>query len=325
MARLECVAALRVLATRCAGIREGERALVVTDSGADLAIVEAMATTLAALGAQVAVITSLPADLPGDEPAASVGAAMLEADVIFELTSVFIGSCPARRRACEQGARYLTVPGLSWTTLRPGGPFAADFTAAGEKARSLAERFDAATEFQLTSASGTDLRGSFEGRRGRPLWGVADAPGGYAAPPDIEVGASPVEGTTTGRVVVDGSLLFLGPDQLPSPVELRFEAGRLVEATGSEAWRLTDALERSGDERMDTLAEVSIGLNPCSRPGGSALELEGIVGGAHVAVGNNVAYGGSNDARSHIDCVLLSASLSLDGVPLAPGAATSPS
>ena len=69
---------------------------------------------------------------------------------------------------------------------------------------------------------------------------------------------------------------------------------------------------------MWEIAEVSIGLNPRSRPGGSALELEGIVGGAHVAVGNNVPYGGGNDARSHIDCVLLAGELALDGVPVDP-------
>ncbi|MCC6224476.1 MAG: hypothetical protein IT201_13425 [Thermoleophilia bacterium] len=316
--RLDCLDALRVLATTCAGVRAGERALIVTDFAADGGLAAALAATLRTLGAGVVAVSFAPADLPGDEPPAAVGAAMLEADVVFELTSVFVGSCRARRDACARGARYLTVPGLSWRTLRPGGPFAADFPALGERARRLAERFDAATEFHLTSAAGTDLRGSFEGRRGRPLWGVADTAGAYAAPPDVEVGASPLEGTAEGRVVVDGSLLFLGPDQLASPVELRFAAGRLMGIAGPEAWRLEDAIERAGDERMTSLAEVSVGLNPRSRPGGSALELEGIVGGAHVALGNNVAYGGSVDARSHIDCVLLDAVLALDGVPLDP-------
>lgn len=312
------VNALRALAMTCAGVKAGERCLIVTDTAADQGIVEAAASVLAELGVEVSLVSSAPADLPGDEPPDEVGAAMLEADLVFELTSVFIGSCPARRAACEAGARYLTVPGLSWTTLRPDGPFAADFHVLGEHARRLAERFDAAGEFRLTSSAGTDLRGSFESRRGRPLWGIADTPGGYAAPPDIEVGASPLEGTAEGRVVVDGSILFLGPDQLPAPVELRFEAGRLVDLAGPEAWRLADALERSGDERMTNVAEVSIGLNPYSRPGGSALELEGILGGAHVALGNNVAYGGEVAARSHIDCVLLEASLCLDGEPLDP-------
>ncbi|MFN2629054.1 MAG: aminopeptidase [Gaiellaceae bacterium] len=318
--RVECLDALRTLATTCAGVQSGERSLIVTDTAADPEVVEAMASVLRTVGAEVALASSAPADLPGGDPPAAVGAAMLQADVIFELTSVFIGSCQARRDACAAGSRYLTVPGLSWTTLRPGGPFAVDFDALGERARRLGERFDTASAFRLTSATGTDLEGSFEGRKGRPLWGVARERGGYAAPPDVEVGASPVEGTVEGRVVVDGSLLFLGPDQLARPVELRFERGRLVAAEGSEAWRLLDALERSGDDRMWELAEVSIGLNPRSRPGGSPLELEGIVGGAHVAVGNNVAYGGSNDARSHIDCVLLAADLALDGSALDPSA-----
>ncbi|CAN5247801.1 aminopeptidase [soil metagenome] len=316
--RPECLPALRTLATTCGGIKPGDRCLIVTDAGADQAIVQASEAVLTTLGGHVVVVRSDPAELPGDDPPPSVGAAMLEADLILELTSVFIGSGAARRTACERGARYLTVPGLSWTTLRPDGPFSADFHALGEHAKRLAERFDAAGEFRLTSDTGTDLAGSFEGRRGRPLWGVADKPGGYASPPDIEVGASPVEGTAEGVVVVDGSLLFLGPDQLAAPVRLRFAAGHLVAVDGPDAWRLTDALERSGDERMSLLAEVSIGLNPFSRPGGSALELEGSVGGAHVAVGNNVPDGGSNDARSHIDCVLLRATLALDGEPLSP-------
>lgn len=312
----EAVEALRRLATVCAGVREGELCLIITDTAADGDIVDAMAATLRALGAIVVLGCGEPADLPGDEPAAPLSAAMAHADVIFELTSVFAGSSQARRDACARGARYLTVPGLNWTTLRPAGPFAADFDALGRTARQLAKKIDAASEFHLTSELGTDLRGSFGGRVGRPLWGVANQPGGYAAPPDVEVGAAPAEGTASGTVVVDGSVLFLGPDQLSVPIELQFQDGQLIDATGPEAWRLMDAIERSADPRMRTLAEVSIGLNPLSRPGGSALELEGIVGGAHVAVGNNVPYGGAVDARSHIDCVLLRGTLTLDGEAL---------
>jgi leucyl aminopeptidase (aminopeptidase T) len=316
--RLECLSALRVLASTCAGVRAGERGLIVTDTAAERDVVAALAGVLEALSVEVVLVTSHPAELPGDEPPPAVSAAMLRADVVFELTSVFIGSCQARRDACAAGGRYLTVPGLTWRTLRPGGPFSVDFRAMEALAGELGARISEAEEFRLTSPAGTDLRGSLAGRAGRPLWGVADEPGGYAAPPDVEVGAGPAEGSAEGRVVVDGSLLFLGPDQLDSAVELTFAAGRLVEVSGREGWRLRDALERADDERMTNLAEVSIGLNPRSRPGGAPLELEGIRGGAHVALGNNVAYGGKVDARSHIDCVLLEATLTLDGRPLAP-------
>jgi 2,5-dihydroxypyridine 5,6-dioxygenase len=316
--RFEAAGALRRLAAVCGAVKEGERCLLVTDTAADHDVVEALAWVLAGMGAAVVKVCGDPVALPGDEPPGAVAAAMGEADVIFELTSVFAGSSQARRDACERGARYLTVPGLGWSTLRPGGPLYADFEALGEHARRLAERFDAASEFHLTSALGTDLRGSFADRAGRPLWGLADAAGGYAAPPDVEVGAAPVEGSAEGKVVIDGSILFLGPDQLPTPVELVFAGGELADASGPDAWRLLDAVEGSGDPQMRNLAEVSIGLNPLARPGGSALELEGIVGGAHVAVGNNVPYGGGVAARAHIDNVMLAATLSLDGVPLDP-------
>jgi 2,5-dihydroxypyridine 5,6-dioxygenase len=317
-ARLDAAGALHRLATVCGAVVAGERCLLVTDHAADHEIVGALGWVLAGLGAEVVTVCGDPVALPGDEPPPAVAAAMAGADVVFELTSNFAGSSRARVEACERGARYLTIPGLTWGTLRPAGPFEADFAALGEHARALGAKIEAAGEFHLASPLGTDLRGSFEDRRGRPLWGLADRPGGYAAPPDVEVGAAPVEGSAEGTVVIDGSVLFLGPDQLAEPIELTFAEGRLVAANGREAWRLLDAIEAAGDERMANLAEVSIGLNPRSRPGGSALELEGIVGGAHVALGNNVPYGGEVDARAHIDCVLLKATLSLDGVILDP-------
>lgn len=318
--RLDGVDGLRRLATTCAGVRADERCLLITDSRADQGVVEAMSVVLRTLGAEVATISSEPVELPGDEPAAAVQGAMArpEVDVIFEMTSIFAGSSQARRDACERGARYITVPGLSWRTLRPGGPFSADFAKLGEHAKRLGQRFDDASEFHLVSAAGTDLRGSFEGRAGRPLWGIVDEPGAYGAPPDIEVGAAPVEGTAEGTVVIDGSLLFLSADQLGAPVTLRFKDGELDDASGPDAFRLLDAIELANDERMTNLAELSIGLNPFSRPGGSALELEGIVGGSHVALGNNIPYGGSVAARSHIDCAMLAAELRLDGNPVDP-------
>ncbi len=319
-ARVDGTEGLRRLATACAGVRPGEQCLLITDTRADQSVVEALAVVLGSLGAAVVTVASEPVQLPGDEPSPAVRAAMAapEVEVIFELTSIFAGSSQARRDACARGARYVTVPGLSWRSLRAGGPFAADFPRLGEHAKRLAERFDDASEFHLVSELGTDLRGSFEGRAGRPLWGVVDEPGAYGAPPDVEVGSAPVEGSAEGTVVIDGSLLFLSGDQLPAPVTLRFREGGLVDAAGPDAFRLLDAIELSGDPRMRNLAEVSIGLNPLSRPGGCALELEGIVGGAHVALGNNVPYGGTVDARSHIDCVMLAAELRLDGVALDP-------
>src|SRR5262249_59412231 len=84
-----------------------------------------------------------------------------------------------------------------------------------------------AREFRLTSRGGTDLRGSADGRPGRVLHGMAREPGSYMAPPDIESGTAPVEGTASGTVVIDGDLLFMGKGPLPEPVVLHVDRGRM--------------------------------------------------------------------------------------------------
>ena len=68
---LECLGSLRVLATTCAGVAAGERALIVTDTAADAEIAAAMAGVLGALGASVVTVEYRPAELPGDEPPAA--------------------------------------------------------------------------------------------------------------------------------------------------------------------------------------------------------------------------------------------------------------
>ncbi len=286
---------------------------------------------LRALGLDVVVVSSAPADLPGDDPPAPVGAAMLEADVIFELTSVFIGSCPARREACERGARYLTVPGLDVDDAAPAravrGRLPCD-RRAGQAARGAPRRRGGVPPDEpRRHGSPRQLRGPARatalGDRGRSR----------AAMPPRRTSRS---ARARSRARPRGASSSTARSSSWGPTSCRALSSCASQAAASSiwpapnAWRLADALERSGDERMWNLAEVSIGLNPCSRPGGSALELEGIVGGAHVAVGNNVAYGGSVDARSHIDCVLLRATLvarrgaARSGRPLTPGCRPTP-
>ena len=320
--RLECLDALRVLATTCAGVTAGRALPDRHRHGRRPGHRRGDGGTLGALGRDV-VDRRVGPRRPSGRRSAGAGGRRDARGRRRSSSSPRSSSARARPggRPARQGARYLTVPGL---TLDDAATAAArsrpTSTRVGDRARRLAERLDAATEFRLTQRRRhRPAAAASTAAAGRPLWGIADRPGGYAAPPGHRGRREPGRGDRRGR----GRRRRLAP--LPRPGSARrarsssaSRPGRLVDVAGAEAWRLTDALERSGDERMTNLAEVSIGLNPCSRPGGSALELEGIVGGAHVALGNNVAYGGSVDARSHIDCVLLGATLALDGEPLDP-------
>jgi leucyl aminopeptidase (aminopeptidase T) len=238
---------------------------------------------------------------------------MLEAGAIIELTSLFIGSSLARRSATERGVRYLAMPGVRVETFRRGGPLDVDFERLRADAERVGRAWGSAREFRLTTRGGTDLRGSVENRPGRVLHGMAREPGAYMAPPDIESGTAPVEGTASGTVVIDGDLLFMGPGPLADAVALHIEDGRMVGIEGPERARLTSMLERCADERMTNLAEVSVAFNPAGTICSVPMETESARGSAHIALGNSIAYGGEVNAVAHLDCVMRDATLELDG------------
>jgi leucyl aminopeptidase (aminopeptidase T) len=198
-------------------------------------------------------------------------------------------------------------------TFRPGGPLDVDFERLRADAERVGRAWGSAREFRLTSRGGTDLRGSVEDRPGRVLHGMAREPGAYMAPPDIESGTAPVEGTASGTVVIDGDLLFMGPGPLAGAVALHIEDGRMVGIEGPERDRLTSMLERCADERMTNLAEVSVAFNPAGTICSVPMETESARGTAHIALGNSIAYGGEVNAVAHLDCVMRDATLELDG------------
>jgi leucyl aminopeptidase (aminopeptidase T) len=212
--------------------------------------------------------------------------------------------------------RYLAMPGVRMETFRDDGPLAVDFDQIRADAEQVGAAWASGDAYRLTTPGGTDLRGSVSGRLGRVLHGLAREPGEYMAPPDIEAGTAPVEGSSSGVVVVDADLLFMGEGPLPSPVVLHLRDGELVGLEGDEAGRLREMLDRCADPRMANLAEVSVAFNPSGQVCGVAMETESSRGTAHVALGNSIAYGGTVDAIAHLDCVMRDATLELDDEPV---------
>jgi leucyl aminopeptidase (aminopeptidase T) len=304
------------LLDQCLGVRPGEQVVLLTDEGTDQRVV---ARLLASIGARdgIGVVARMPVPgLPGSEPPHVVAAMMREAAAVIELTSLFIGSSLARRSATERGVRYLAMPAVVLETFREGGPLDVDFERLRADAEQVGRAWGAASEFRLTTPAGTDLRGSVDGRPGRVLHGMAREPGAYMAPPDIESGTAPVEGTASGVVVIDGDLLFMGRGPLREAVLLQVEGGQVVGIEGAERGRLTRMLDRCADERMTNLAEVSLAFNPAGTICGVPMETESARGTAHIALGNSIAYGGTVDAIAHLDCVMRDATLELDGRPV---------
>ena len=298
---------------QCLGIRPGEQVVLLTDGGTDAEVVTRLLEAVAARDG-IPLVAQMPAPhLPGAEPPGAVAAMMAEAAAIIELTSLFIGSSRARRDATDRGARYLAMPGVRLDTFRAGGPLDVDFEQLRADAEHVGSAWGTAQEFRLTTPGGTDLRGSVADRPGRVLHGIATQPGAYMAPPDIESGTAPVEGTASGTVVVDGDLLFMGQGPLAEPVILHIVDGQVRGIEGPERARLTSMLERCADDRMTNLAEVAVAFNPAGSICSVPMETESARGTAHVALGNSIAYGGVVNAVAHLDCVMRDATLELDG------------
>jgi leucyl aminopeptidase (aminopeptidase T) len=298
---------------QCLGVRPDEQVVLLTDGGTDQEVVTRLLEAVATRDG-IPLVAQMPAPyLPGAEPPAAVAAMMAAAGAIIELTSLFIGSSQARRDATDRGARYLAMPGVRLDTFRSGGPLDVDFEQLRSDAERVGNAWGAAQKFRLTTRGGTDLRGSVADRPGRVLHGIATQPGAYMAPPDIESGTAPVEGTASGTVVVDGDLLFMGPGPLPEPVVLHVVDGEIRGIEGAERARLTMMLERCADDRMANLAEVSVAFNPAGSICSVPMETESARGSAHIALGNSIAYGGVVSAVAHLDCVMRDATLELDG------------
>jgi leucyl aminopeptidase (aminopeptidase T) len=298
---------------QCLAVTAGEEVVLLTDEGTDPDVVTRLRASLAQREATPLEARMPRPALPGAEPPAAVAAMMRHAAAIIELTSLFIGSSAARRAATDRGARYLAMPGVRLDTFRSAGPLDVDFERLRIDAEKVGGAWDRATTFRLTSRGGTDLRGSVDGRPGRVLHGMAREPGAYMAPPDVEAGTAPVEGTATGVVVIDADLLFMGDGPLGEPVVLHVERGELTGVEGPARGRLMSMLERCRDDRMTNIAEVSVAFNPAGTVCSVPMETESSRGSAHIALGNSIAYGGRVNAVAHLDCVMRDAVLELDG------------
>ncbi|MDF1524571.1 MAG: aminopeptidase, partial [Trueperaceae bacterium] len=174
----------------------------------------------------------------------------------------------------------------------------------------LIERLAAADEVRLLGA-GTDLRLSVKGR----TWVNSD---GRRNMPSGEVFTGPLEDSAEGTVTFDLPSAVGG--SVVRGVRLRFERGRVVEASADEGEDLLHAqLDTDAGARL--LGELGIGTNfRIERPILNTLYDEKIGGTVHLALGRSYPEtGGVNQSAIHWDLITdlrVGGELLLDGEPL---------
>ena len=305
MNRIEKIQRLLVSAMN---LRREESFLVVTDP--DLREVGELLLEAGRAAGGAAHLLVIPGDrAPGSEPDPLTAAAMKAARAVVCPTRASLTHTRARREACAAGARVATMPGIDLEILLRAAQ--ADAEAVAARTRNLAERLRGKKQVRLTNPLGTDLTLSMEGRRVIASEGLIREPGAGGNLPSGEVYFAPVEGTTQGTLVVDGS--FAGLGKLSRPVRLTFREGIAREIEGGEEARRLEALLEPHGGKARNAAELGIGANDAARISGNVLEDEKVLGTVHVALGNNLSMGGSVDVPLHLDGVLTRPTLEIDG------------
>ncbi|TCJ15593.1 aminopeptidase [Rubrobacter taiwanensis] len=158
----------------------------------------------------------------------------------------------------------------------------------------LVRRLERADEIRIT-APGTDLTLSVKGRKFVNSAGRHNMPCG-------EVFTGPVEDSANGHIFYNIPSAVQGREV--SGVRLRFENGRVVEASAEKGQEYLEAM-LDADEGARYLGELGIGTNyGIRRPTRNILFDEKIGGTVHLAVGQSYEVtGGKNSSSVHWDMI----------------------
>lgn len=169
--------------------------------------------------------------------------------------------------------------------------------------------FQDGSEVHVTSALGTDFTASINGMPSHRS-DFAHVAGKMSPINWGEVYQGPVVGSMNGVAVVDGPILGYGWPG--SPVTVEFADGLAVRMDGPDdivtpLWELVTATENG-----QNVAELALGINPRAN-GRSANVYKKGLGRMHFALGNGLVYNQDVDSEIHIDFIMPTPTVSVDG------------
>ncbi|WP_374575337.1 hypothetical protein [Phenylobacterium sp.] len=283
-----------------AGLKSGERVLLIYDSHTPQHVIDAFLGTAAQAGAEVYALKTPMAPHPAVQPgfvwSQLVISAAEEADLIIDMA---IGYAEFLVKLAKKGARII-VPGDA-----TGAPHIEDSLirclmledprAVRREAKAIGKIMDAGKVMRVTSAAGTDFTLNIDGldadvgdgfmydENGELLTSYQITPGGM---PGFIVPA----GSGDGVLALDGIMLYENVHHIPrDPVFFTMEKGRIREITGDRyvATRLRQWLKSLNDENAyNGPVHINLGLSRMARLT-EHLEWERVRGAVVCGFGDN--------------------------------------
>lgn len=300
--------ASRIAIRDCMGAKPGEKILVITDEWAR-EIGLSLYHQAQHLGLEALLVEMKSRQFNGEEPPTEVAELMKKFDVVLCPTRRSLTHTEARRNASAQGVRIATLPGITREVMIRG--LNADYFKISQLCLQLKAILEKGHSIRLTSPSGTELSMDITGRTAYASKGLFHAKGESGNLPTGETFLAPLEGTTQGILVVDGSMAGVGCVQ-NDKIWIEIKDGYAVRIQGGpSARKLKRLLDQHGIEARN-VAEFGIGTNDKAKISGILLEDEKVMGTVHVALGDNKSMGGKVQVSSHLDGVIRRPSFWLD-------------
>lgn len=241
-------------------------------------------------------------DYDGEEPPSAVAHLMKESDIVLIPTTRSLTHTQARITATKAGARIASMPKITLEMIGEGG-LTADYQQVAALTRRWMDLLKKTKEVRIHTQKGTEVSFSVEFRTPGGDLGLFDQPGSWGNLPAGEAYIAPVEGTTNGLVVVDGSFSVVG--KLAEPIRITIQGGKAVRIEGGkQAEQLSTYLKDLEDPIAYWVGEFGIGTNEKSKFIGVVLEDEKILGTVHFGFGTNVSMGGTLKSKVHLDGVI---------------------
>jgi leucyl aminopeptidase (aminopeptidase T) len=305
-ALMECA---EIALTDCCQLGRQEKLLVVCDPPCER-IGRAFWEVGQARCREVVLVEITPRRQNGNEPPAPTGPWFGQFDVAVMPTSKSLSHTQARRRACEKGTRIATLPGITEDVfLRT---MKTDWEKLGIVTRNIAGQLSNAQSVRVATLAGTDLTFKTGGRQAKADDGRIIFKGAFGNLPAGEAYMAPLEGTTEGTLVIDGTFPLAG--LLKSPLAVAIKKGKVTDVGEHPLKEELDELFTKYGAAARNIAEFGVGTLDTAKMSGNTLEDEKVKGTIHMAFGDNASMGGTVKVPLHLDGIVKQPSVWLDGV-----------
>jgi leucyl aminopeptidase (aminopeptidase T) len=297
----------------CAGIRPGEKVLIVNDNAGDAEFAALLAGFARDAGAEAVAVSFEFAPTIDDLPA-RVADMIIASDVVIPVCQSRILYSTAIKTA-EKLGRVLYMADFPTEMLLRPVVREADYGQLARYGQAFREIYAPGGTLHVTTPAGTDatmqmipgFKMSVSTCRVRGTGEHDYLPGGAWF-------GCPAEDSVTGTFVIDCSIEpGVAGGVVTEPVVMEFRAGRMVGLDGGEQAAQLRAWLESCDEKIWNVAHNGGGFNAAASRIGNLMEDERILGSFNIAGGNNMGYPGSNDSHFHWDAMMLQATYTLDG------------